>query len=150
MVFTTNSSLRKWTWKLNFEITVSHRSACIIAFVLHFWMYTHNLCEFYIHFRVLEFHCCQVSGNRNEIRKRNLQCVLWNGLELLDRPPQLAMWILDPCKMQLCRPGCRSKVGMPIFILMLWKISWSKNHIDFDIKAAWREVKDLQFRRITY
>ena len=64
-------------------------------------MYMQKLCEFYIHFRVLEFHYWQVNGNRNEIRKRNLRCVLWNGLELPDRLPQLAMWILDACTKEL-------------------------------------------------
>lgn len=124
--------------KMNSEVTVIFTilSAWIIASVMHFWMYTHNLGKLRIYFEALEFHYYQVNGNESEIRKGNLQCVSWNGLALSDRLPQLAMWILDSWKTQLCRAGCRSKVRMPIFILMSWKIPWSKNHIDFDIKAA--------------
>lgn len=110
-------------------------SARIRAPVPHFRMYTHNLCESCVHFEVLEFHYSQVNRNRSEARKRNPQCIPWNRSERPDRLPQLAAWILESWKTQLCRPGCRSKVRMPIFILMLWKILWSKNHRDFDIKA---------------
>ena len=82
---------------INSEVTVIFLLICLDNFFNSSFsnLYT-QFCEFSGNFGVLEFHYCKVNGNRSEIRRRNQQCVLWNGLELPDGLPQLAVWMLDP------------------------------------------------------